>query len=281
MCLMPMLAMAQERHHEMGIFAGTAAYYGDLQNEFFSRNGNSPVAGLNYKYFLNPRVGMRFGVNYTQLTAADSLAVSKIRQQRNLNFSTNLFEVSGGLELNLLPVDVTYRKVSPYIFASAALFYFNPYTTGLADEKVFLRPLRTEGQGLPPYSGRRMYNLVNFAVPLGGGFKFFVGKKVMLTTEFGVRFTTTDYIDDVSQTYVSMDTLYKYVGSQSVNLSYRQDELPKWDKNYPGFGFQRGDSRKYDLYWFAGVGVNIYFNSFGNLWPYSATRCPRSKKNMW
>lgn len=274
---MPCIATAQERHHEMGIFAGTAAYYGDLQNEFFSRNGNSPVGGLMYKYFVNPRLGYRFGASYTQLTAADSLANSPIRRQRNLNFSTNLFELHGGVEVNLLKVDVTYRKVSPYVFAAASLFYFNPYTGGLVDEKVYLRPLSTEGQGLAAYPERKRYNLVNFAMPLGGGFKFFVGKKVMLTTEFGARFTMTDYIDDVSQGYVNMDTLYNYRGRQSVDLSYRQDELPGWDKAYPNYGFKRGDNKKYDMFWFAGLGVSIYFNSFGNLWPYGATKCPKNK----
>jgi hypothetical protein len=278
--MLPCLAGAQDRHHEMGTFIGTAAYFGDLQNEFFSKNGNNPVGGLMYKYFVNPRVGLRFGANYTQLTAADSLSTSAIRRQRNLNFSTNLFEIQGGLELNMLPVDVTYRKVSPYVFASFAMFYHNPYTNGLVDEKVFLRPLSTEGQGLPTYPERKKYNLVNVAMPLGGGFKFFVGKKVMLTTEFGVRFTTTDYIDDVSQSFVNMDSLYFYRGRQSVDLSYRQDELPNWDKAYPGYGYQRGDNRKYDMYWFAGLGVNIYFNSFGNAWPYRATKCPRTK-TMW
>jgi hypothetical protein len=268
---------AQDRHHEMGVFAGTAAYYGDLQNEFFSRNGNNPVGGLMYKYFINPRVGFRFGASYTQLTAADSLSNSFIRRQRNLNFSTNLFELHGGIELNLLPVDITYRKVSPYAFASLAVFYHNPYTGGLVDEKVFLRPLSTEGQGLAAYPERKRYNLVNVSVPMGGGLKFFVGKKVMLTTEFGVRFAMTDYIDDVSQGYVNLDTLYTYRGRQSVDLSYREDELKNWDKGYPGYGYQRGDAKGYDMYWFAGLGVNIYFNSFGNAWPYRATKCPRRK----
>lgn len=272
--LLPLTVSAQ-KHHEVGIFGGTSSYYGDLQERLFPKEGYRASGGLMYKYFVHPNVGFRFGATYASLYGADSLSESPAVKNRNLNFQTNLFELHGALELNLLPVDFDEFKFSPYLFAGLGLFYCNPYTIGATDEKIYLRPLSTEGQGLRQYPGRKVYSLVNAGFPLGGGLKVLIGKKVLVSTEIGFRYTSTDYLDDVSATYVNMDTLFRYKGKQSVDLSYRTDELKLWDGNYPNDKFVRGDNMKKDWYWFAGVNVAIYFDAFGNVMPYKKTRCPR------
>jgi hypothetical protein len=269
------LSLTAQRHHEMGIFAGTSSYYGDLQERLFPADGYRASGGLLYKYFVHPAVGFRFGATYASLYGADSTSKSPSVKNRNLNFQTNLFEVSAGVEANLLPVDHDEKKFTPYVFAGVALFYYNPYTTGSDDSKIYLRPLSTEGQGMRQYPDRRVYSLVNVGAPLGAGMKVLIGKKVLLSTEIGFRYTATDYLDDVSQTYVNMDTLFKYKGKQSVDLSYRTDELGIWDKNYPNDQFVRGDKMKHDWYWFAGINVAIYFDAFGNKERSTKTRCPR------
>lgn len=268
-------AVNAQRHHEMGIFAGTSSYYGDLQQKVFPNQGYRASGGLLYKYFIHPNIGFRFGATYASLYGADSLSESKAIKNRNLNFQTNLFEVHSAIEVNLLPVDFDEFKFSPYVFAGLALFYYNPYTLGQDAEKIYLRPLSTEGQGLRQYPGRKVYSLVNAGIPLGGGIKTLIGKKVLLSGEIGFRYTATDYLDDVSSTYVNMDTLFRYKGKQSVDLSFRSDELPNWDGNYPNDKFVRGDNMKKDWYWFAGINVAIYFDAFGNSFPYKKTRCPR------
>jgi hypothetical protein len=105
--------------------------------------------------------------------------------------------------------------------------------------------------------------------------KVLVGKKILVSAEIGVRFTSTDYLDDVSKSFVNMDSLFEYKGRQSVDLSFRRDELEPWDKTYPNYGYRRGDNRSYDMYWFGGIGITMYFESFGNLWTYGPARCPR------
>jgi Domain of unknown function (DUF6089) len=279
--MLPLFSLAQVRHHEMGIFGGTANYYGDLQKKFFPNNSYRPVGGLMYKYFTHPRFGVRFGASYSELTAADSLSEITSDRLRNLNFTTNLFELHGGFELNMLNCDPEFNKFTPYIFGGLSLFYFNPYTGDLNDNKVYLKPLSTEGQGLPAYIDRKPYNLVGVAMPFGGGLKILFGKKVFVTAELGMRLTFTDYIDDVSKSYVNMDTLFQGKGLQSVDLSFRNDELKTDMRNiYPNYKFQRGDKNPNDWYWFGGLGITVYFDSFGNLWPYRQTRCPR-KKNIF
>lgn len=271
--LVPFLAIAQP-HHEIGLSAGVSSYYGDLQDELFPDYGMKPMGGIMYKYFMNPRVGLRFGASYTNLTAADSLSSIPAKRERNLRFATNLFEVQGGLELNILPVDKDRSKFSPYLFAGIALFYYNPYTDGYQGERVYLRPLSTEGQGIPNYSDRKEYSLVNVSFPVGGGLKFFVGKTLMICTEMGFRFTNTDYLDDVSKSYVNLDTLQAYRGQQAVDLAFRTDEQKLWDGNYPDYKFQRGDSKANDLYWFGNLTVTVYFEAFGNMADYWQANCP-------
>ena len=272
--VLPLFTQAQ-RHHEIGVFAGVANYRGDLQDEWFPDNGYKPNAGIFYKYFMNPRVGFRFGANFTKITAADSLSDIYVKRMRNLRFASNLFELHGGLEINLLGVDRDRAKVSPYIFGGISVFYFNPYTDGLNGEKVMLRPLSTEGQGMDQYPDRKNYSNVNVALPFGGGMKFFVGKALMITTELGFRYTATDYLDDVSKSYVNQYDLFEARGRQSVDLSFRSDELPESNVPYPDYGYQRGDSKANDWYWFGGITIGVYFDAFSNAATYWQTKCSR------
>ncbi len=272
--LLPLCLRAQETHHEIGLGLGVANYYGDLQPKFFASDGYRPMATAVYKFFMSPRIGLRTGVSVCQLTAADSLGRIPINQKRNLSFTTNVFEFHGAVEFNFLPIDVLHRKVTPYIFGGIGVFYFNPFAEDVAGNKHFLRPLSTEGQGLPMYPDRKKYSLVNMSFPFGGGFKFFIGKTLMVTPELGLRYTNTDYMDDVSKSYVNMDTLRQYKGQLATAMSFRGNEKADWDGNNPNYGYQRGDSKANDWYWFGNITVTVYFRSFGNARPYTKTRCP-------
>src|SRR5690606_13448162 len=78
--------------------------------------------------------------------------------------------------------------------------------------KVFLKPLSTEGQGLPQYPDRKPYKLTQFAIPFGAGVKFRVSRNTVLAYEVGLRKIFTDYLDDVSTTYVDQATLLQERG---------------------------------------------------------------------
>lgn len=279
--VLPLGLWAQkENHHEIGIKIGAANYYGDLQTEAIPWGRASsltykPSVGVLYKHFFNPHVGVRFEANYMRITAADSLSNNKANQLRNLNFTNDLVDLSGALEINFLPVDVHKFKVSPYVFVGIGAFYSNPFTLNNIGEKTFLRNLSTEGQGLPAYPDRKIYPTINPMIPFGGGIKFFVGETFVLSAEVSIRYTGSDYIDDVSRSYVNMDTLKAYRGDQSVELSYRGNRHKEWDGNYPNYEFQRGDHKMNDWYWTAGVTATIYFDAFGNIGTYIQTTCPR------
>lgn len=273
MVLVPVSTYAQV-HQEMGFAAGVANYYGDLQPNLFPGYGYKPMGGLVYKYFMDPHAGLRFGASYTNLTAADSLSNIPANKARNLSFATHLIEMNGALEVNLLPIDKSKRHATPYIFGGISVFYFNPYAIDPQGDKVYLKPLSTEGEGLAMYPDSKPYSLVNVAFPIGGGFKWLIGNKIMLAAEVGFRYTNTDYLDDVSKTYVNLDTLQKYRGTIARQMSFRGNTAAGWNGSYPNYGDQRGNNTSNDWYYFINITATVYFHSFHKTTDYIKTLCP-------
>jgi hypothetical protein len=177
--------------------------------------------------------------------------------QRNLNFFSPIFDVMLGAEYWILdPYD---HKIIPYVFAGVAYFHFNPYTTDAAMQKVFLKPLSTEGEGF--VAGRPQYSLSQFAIPFGGGLKFPVSENVRLGVELSLRKTFTDYLDDVSTTYVDEGVLFTGKGQQAVDLAYRGDEVGAGP--YPAGGTPRGTLSAKDWYYFTGVTLSFRLGGGG------------------
>ena len=106
----------------------------------FPNYGYNPMGGIVYKYFMSPHLGLRVGATYTNLTAADSLSNIPNNVERNLSFTTHLFELHGALELNFFPIEVLKKKATPYVFGGISVFYFNPFANDPSGNKVFLRP---------------------------------------------------------------------------------------------------------------------------------------------
>lgn len=272
---LPFATLAQ-KHHEIGLVGGVSGYRGDLSQAWLPHAKTVfPMGGIQYKFFTNPNFGFRFGLNVLQIGGADSLSASKADVARNLSFSNRLIELQGGVEFNLIPVDVHKYKFTPYVFAGVAAVYSNPYAYDREYKKVYLRDLGTEGQGLPMYPDRKPYSVMHASFPLGLGIKGFIGNTVMVTAEVGLRYVTSDYLDDVSRTYVNLDTLQLYKGAKSVEMSYRGDELAEWDHNFPGDKVRRGDYQNNDWYWSANIGFTIYFEAFGNPLRWRGAKCPR------
>lgn len=270
------LGLFAQNHHEVGIVAGVSGYRGDLaQNWIPHAKAIFPTGGVQYKYFRNPNFGFRFGLNVLQIGGADSLSTVQSDVARNLSFSNRLIELQAGVEINLLPVDVYKFKFTPYAFAGVAAVYSDPYAYDNEFKKIYLRDLSTEGQGLPGYPDRKAYSVIHPSFPIGVGLKGFVGKTVMVTAEVGLRYVATDYLDDVSRSYVNLDTLQFYKGAKSVEMAYRGAELPEWDRNYPNDKYRRGDYQNNDWYWSATIGFAIYFEAFGNPKQWRGSKCPR------
>lgn len=233
---------------QVGLFGGISNYVGDMTDKLYT-NPNGAF-GITLGYQILNRVNLRAGFTYAKVNGADSLSKQQDVRLRNLSFQSNISEFSLVAEINTFDMD--YKRWSPYVFGGLAVFHFNPYTYDQQNNKVFLQPLGTEGQGLPGYS-QKPYALTQLALPFGGGIKYNISDNVRVALEVGLRKLFTDYLDDVSGNYADPNDLLLNRGPQSFNLSYREDELPSGDPFYPPKGETRGSPKYKDYYYFTGL----------------------------
>jgi hypothetical protein len=238
----------KKKTSEVGLFVGGAYYLGEL-NPMGHFKFMKPAVGAIYRYNLSPRMAVRGNFIYGSVEAYDSYSASASQRQRNLNFKTNIFELSAQFEFNFFEYRLgnEKEKFSPYIFAGIAVFKFNP--KGLINNSwVALQPLSTEGQGLD--GGPKRYKLVQISIPFGVGIKTNVSNRMGISIEWGLRKTFTDYLDDVSTKYYNPQKIASQRGEQAALLS---DRSLGTDPNYSNVGRQRGNPTNKDWYAFVGM----------------------------
>jgi Domain of unknown function (DUF6089) len=235
---------AQEWQAE--IMAGVSGYNGDLTQQRISIKQLRPAFNLNIKYNSGDFINFRGGIGYGRIGADDKNNTNQLLKNRNLNFKSDIIELNFITEINLFDPE-TYTSY-PYVFGGLGLFHFNPFTYDNNNKKVFLRPLSTEGEGLKEYPDRKKYKLNQVCIPIGIGWKWALNEKWDISYEFGYRFTFTDYLDDVSTTYVNLTTLANEKGREAAALSYRGPG-PFID------GDVRGNPKTNDIYYFAGIKI--------------------------
>lgn len=252
-------------------FAGVSNYQGDLQDKKFTFQEAHPALGIGIAYEITEQFYVTAGFKTGKLSGADN-NVSK-NSTRNLSFSTPLNEFQVGFEYDLL--NVNEIGFVPYLFAGAAVYHFNPSALDSTGNKVYLQPLGTEGQGF--YNGRTKYKLTQFSIPFGGGLKFAVNDNIRVGFEIGFRKAFTDYIDDVSTTYVDKNLLLANNGQRAVDFAFRGGEL-KTGLTYPADGKVRGNPSSNDWYYFSGISVSFRIgdgsNNTGRSGARSSTACP-------
>ena len=237
----------------LDLFTGIANYKGDLQynpssGKQISFKQPKAAVGVGIEYELFNKLCVRFGITDAAITADDKKQPDQV--QRNLNFTSSIFDVMLGAQYYI--TDPNTHFINPYVFAGLAYFHFNPYTYDTSGQKVFLRPLSTEGEGF--VNGRDPYSLSQLAIPFGGGIKFSISDKVRAGIELSLRKTFTDYLDDVSTTYVDANLLLTNRGQQAVDLAYRGYEVNAGP--YPAAGTQRGTLAAKDWYYFTWITVS-------------------------
>ena len=119
------------------------------------------------------------------------IAKTVIRKPRNLSFNSNIWELAVQGDFNFfkfVPNNPNYL-FTPYVTLGAGVFSYDPYAY-LNGQKVFLRPLGTEGQNTK-YQGRKPYSTMALCIPIGAGIKYNISDKLNLTFEITHRLTTT------------------------------------------------------------------------------------------
>ena len=198
-----------------------------------------------YVYHHKNRINFRGNLIFSRLNGDDKESPEFYRNNRSLNFRTDVLELSSVVEFYLKKPTTgnkfNLKNVKGQKLASNVLSTLGIYLTGGVGGFLFvpraknnfnypdvlenngftadgnttiyhkLRPLHTEGQG---YDGQSLgndfnvpgkvfkagktYKKVAVCIPLGIGIQKAFNQDMGIKAELGIRYTFTDYIDDVS-----------------------------------------------------------------------------------
>jgi Outer membrane protein beta-barrel domain len=178
-----------EHYELLTVYAGIglSTYFGDLCEglECMKPRLNFGVGALYRLPYWDERIHIKTEVNWFRLYGKDYYPI------RNLTFRSNNLEFYTSAMISLFPYEKHFRRrrlFDPYAFVGIGLVYYNPqaYIDG---KWVNLRPLQTEGVS---------YSSVAPIVPYGVGIRVNLDVNWNLLVEGGYRWTSTDYLDDVS-----------------------------------------------------------------------------------
>lgn len=304
MLLLTALTIQQAVHAQVGLFnraefGATIApsnFLGDLGGNYgkgttFLKDNNlsqtKVFVGLHFTGYPAEWFGTRFALNYGTVSGDDAAIEGKggmeeFRKMRNLSFRSHIWEAFAAAEiyptvfLEQDPSDL-FHKFRPYGVLGVGVFNFNPMAKDPANGNyVSLKGLSTEGQGFAEYPDRPEYKKTQIMLPMGGGVKYFVNESFSISFELMLRKTFTDYIDDVSNTYINPALFDKYFGAGTPKAELAKRMADRTDNSSSlrtAEGDKRGTPTNNDSY-FTG-GLKLAFTLGGNNNPYGRSmRCP-------
>ncbi|MES2780172.1 MAG: DUF6089 family protein [Bacteroidota bacterium] len=240
---------------EVGLSLGAANYVGDLAPSMVPSE-TKPAIGIFGRYALSSSFAFKAEILSTQLTGSDQNFA--FNAPRNLSFRTDITEYSGVLEFNFSKygLNILDKKFTSYVFLGVAMLEFKPETY-FQNAWYDLRSIKTEGKS---------YGSRTYAIPFGMGIKYKVGRKFGFEANVGFRKTYTDYLDDVSGTYINNADQNKNMGAVAAILTDRSAEI---NNGVPQFqtGSKRGNADFND--WYMVVSVSLSYRIF------NPTKCAR------
>jgi len=232
---------------EYGITMGASQYFGDL-NDNYGLKFVRPAGGIFVRHLMNSYIALRGTLSYTQVGYDDALNNNEFEKARNLSFTSNIVEIAIQSEFNFTRFSTgdNGHRFTPYLTGGIGAFYYNPQAmfNGKLED---LRKLGTEGQNLGGYDSRK-YHSIAACFPIGLGFKYWLKPGFNLGFEIADRLTLTDYLDDVSTSYVGKDKFFD-------NPDHPNPAYYLQDRSQGQFlgreGKQRGNSASFDQYMYA------------------------------
>lgn len=231
-----------------------------------------PSVAIGMRYKFNKRMAVKGGFYYQLVSGYDKLTKEQFRMNRNLAFRSSLYELSVQAEFyftkeqqgHLYKIKNAKGMKSydfqGYIFLGFGGLYFNPKANYNGRWEA-LQPLGTEGQGLP--GGPKKYKRITACIPYGLGVKEGLNKDWSIGLEVGMRYTFSDYIDDVSSNYYDNAAIKTANGQMAADLAdpslYKMppelggDNTDSW-QSAPGQ--QRGNPKDKDAYMFINITIS-------------------------
>ncbi len=273
---------------EIGFALSTMQYEGEIGGRFpyIYNDLHNPTSrarmggGVNFGYHLTDFLSIRGVLNIGSVQAADKLlkpdpdpaVVYKLT--RNLSFRSSITEA--GISAEFYPLPVLFKRwgqnlgrINPYFLVGFNVFRFNPRSVYLDKTGAFswvdLKPLRTEGQGMPIANAPKEYSLTSTSIPIGIGVRFNINENISLALEWSNRTTSTDYLDDVSGRYIDNAEFDRFFGAGTVlaDQAKQKANFPSWLNGVHVNGFlptePRGSLNKYNDYYYTSS-IKMFIN---------------------
>lgn len=257
---------------EIGLGLGPMFFLGDLgghrgEGRTFLKDLNLPLTKFSKGLFANiypaEWLGFRAAVNHSKVEGYDNIVKDQnggeyFRKLRNLQFRSSITEAYVAAEFYptvfFEKYDELKGKLRPYGVIGIGVFKFNPkgeyFDANRRSRWVELQPLHLEGQGMAEYPDRKDYKLTATEIPMGFGAKYYVKENFYIGMEVLHRKTFTDYIDDVSTTYIDNNLFDQYLtpaqAQMARQLNYREN-YPAVNTR-PGLDEQRGNPGQNDAF---------------------------------
>lgn len=226
-----------------------------------------PAGSIYIQALHNHRIGFRIQFTSGTISGADSLVAKdtgpgRARYERNLHFRSRIMETL--LLIEFYPFSFREREdlkqIQCYLLGGSGWFHFNPEAKW-NHHWIELHPLHTEGQGFGKEFKRtgRTYSLNQWNIPLGAGIRLDAGPHFHCRLEILYRFLRTDYLDDVSTTYVDPKAFERnlppYLAVIAIQLADRSKQTATQN-----VGTIRGNPLKKDAYLDCQLSIGYLFN---------------------
>jgi len=237
---------------------------------------------LGYRKHISNSFSIKGVLTLAELYGNDDLTRNLFRYKRNQNFRSLIIEPSIQGEYHFfkskrwLKGDTMEQNRNRntehikrpfwdlYVFGGIGVFYFNsqgrynggpPPPSGMNTSEWYnLRPLSTEGEGLP--NGPQEYSPFAICFPIGVGLKYDLNTNWSIGLELSDRlWTSTDDIDDTHENYFSQSEILKYKGPIAAYFANPSNGLGDY-LNLSGQ--ERGDPKHNDVYMFVFLCVNYH-----------------------
>jgi len=224
--------------------------------------------GIFFSVSYKNAVALRLEGTFGQISANDDVLlgitdIAKERFNRNLNFRSYITDVTAMLEIHPMYIfidwpakETTPPRTSPYLLGGIGYFSFNPQTK-VGNRFIDLQKLSTEGQGFAEHPDRPVYKLNQLNIPWGAGVKYELSPLVNLRGEFVYRKTFTDYIDDLSTTYIDPALFDKYFGAGSQKSINARALYDRQIENRAGIDGKRGTEKNNDGYFTVNLKISV------------------------
>ena len=250
-------AVRRNRDLILNVGTGITNYFGEFVNPR-TLGKVKPNIVVGAEYFLSHRIAARAELSWFQISGSDKKA-NDDRDERNLSFTSNNFELSATGVVNLSPTGTRFYQRSMlnfYGFAGIGVMHMNPKAE-YNGKKYALQPLMTEGIH---------YGRFQPVIPIGFGVKLKYGPFFNILLEGGYRVTFTDHMDDVSSrdyadpASLSSDLSRALADRRAEGYIKRGKEVPAvYDPSSPSYRLRvRGNPNKRDSYFMMNIKVQYY-----------------------